>query len=286
MDPAESTPNATQRELWNGAAGAYWARAADRFERGVEAYREPFEEACAVGPGDRVVDVGCGSGATTRSAAHRARGGHALGVDLSGPLIELARRRTADEGPANASFALADAQVHPFAPGAADVVISRHGAMFFDDPVAAFANLHAALRPGGRLVLLVWQPVERNPFIHRVLDALTPDRETPLPPADRPSPVALGDPDRVRAVLGAAGFVDVAVDGVERPVHLGDDPDKAVAHQSGQHAGLLEGLDPATRERAVTRLRADAAEQHEPGVGVRYGSAAWLVRARTAGSRP
>lgn len=282
---AEGTPNPAQREQWDGPIGAYWVAEADRFERGVAAYRGPFEEACAVGSGDRVVDVGCGGGATTRAAARRAPGGHALGVDLSSPLIELARRRTADDGPDNASFAHADAQVHPFAVGSADLVISRHGAMFFDDPVAAFANIRRALSPGGRLVLLVWQPVERNPFIHRVLEALTPDRETPLPPADRPSPVALGDPDRVRAVLAAAGYAEVTIDGVERPMHLGDDPDDAVAFVGGQHAGLLEGLDAARRERAVARLHADAVAHHEPGAGVRYGSAAWLVRARAAGSR-
>ncbi|NMO89739.1 methyltransferase domain-containing protein [Actinomycetospora sp. TBRC 11914] len=276
-------PNAGQWQVWDGAAGAFWTEHADRFDRAVAGYDPHLEAAAAVVAGERVLDVGCGTGATTRAAARRAGpDGHALGLDLSARMLELARARAAAERLDTVTFTRADAQVHPFPPGGVDVVLSRHGVMFFDDPPAAFANLARALRPGGRLAVLVWQGLEGNHFIHRVLNAMTPDRDTPYPPADgRPSPLSLADPARVHALLDAAGFVDVHLEGVEEPMVFGDDPEEAFAYQIGHQAWLLAELDPATRERAHARLRDDLAAHHEPGAGVRYPSAAWLVTART-----
>ena len=196
MVSRDNEPNAAQRTAWDGATGAFWADNADRFDRGVAAYRDPFNDAAAIRPEDRVLDIGCGAGQSTRDAARRARRGHAHGVDLSGRLLELARRRAVDEQLTNVAFTRADAQLHPFTPSSVDVAISRHGSMFFADPHAAFTNIATALRPGGRLVLLVWQTLERNEFIHRVLGALTPGRATPLPPTEGPSPISLADPGR------------------------------------------------------------------------------------------
>lgn len=276
-------PNAAQWQAWDGPAGAFWTEQADRFDRAAAGYDPHLRAAAGFSVGERVLDVGCGTGATTRAAA-RAVGatGHVTGVDLSTRMLELARARTAAEH-LDVTFLRGDAQVHAFPPGGFDVVLSRHGVMFFDHPTAAFANLARALRPGGRLVVLVWQPLDRNPWLHRVLEVLTPGRDTPAPPADgRPSPLSLSDPARVRAVLDAAGFVDVRLEGVEEPMVFGDDPDDAVAYQAGLHAGLLAELDTPTREEVVARLRADLAAHHEPGLGIRYPSAAWLVTAHTA----
>jgi ubiquinone/menaquinone biosynthesis C-methylase UbiE len=119
-------------------------------------------------------------------------------------MLEVARRRAADGQVGNVTFTQADAQLHPFTPASVDVAISRLGSMFFADPLAAFTNVRRALRPGGRLVLLVWQSFDDNEFLHRVLDALTPGRETPLPPAQGPSPLSLADPQRVHALLEQA----------------------------------------------------------------------------------
>src|SRR5215470_2686546 len=144
VDPA----NAEQARAWDGDEGAYWAGNAGRFDRAVAAYHERFLAAA---------DIGCGTGQTTRDAARAAADGVALGVDLSGQMIALARRLAAGQGIANARFEQADAQIHPFPGHWFDAAISRTGTMFFADPAAAFANIARALRPGGGLAMLVWQ---------------------------------------------------------------------------------------------------------------------------------
>jgi SAM-dependent methyltransferase len=247
-----TTANAAQWDAWDawdGATGAFWAEHADQFDRGVAAYTPALLRAAALAPGHHVLDVGCGTGLITRTAARIVTAsGHAHGVDLSSPMLELARQRAADEHLTNVSFTQADAQVHSFE-STVDVIVSRHGAMFFDDPVAAFANLADALRPGGRIVLLVWQAFERNPFLHRILGALTPGRDTARPPADgRPSPLSFADPDRAEAVLAAAGFGAVDVQPELKDMDFGPDPSVAFDYLTKQHAGLITQLDPAQRD--------------------------------------
>jgi ubiquinone/menaquinone biosynthesis C-methylase UbiE len=145
--------NAEQRRAWDGDEGAYWAAHADRFDRAVAPYHERLMSTAAIAPGERVLDIGCGTGQTTRDAARAAApGGVALGVDLSSQMLDVARARASDERVRNAAFEQADAQVHPFDAASFDVAISRTGAMFFGDPVAAFTNIHRSLRAGGRMV--------------------------------------------------------------------------------------------------------------------------------------
>src|SRR5688500_8407013 len=162
VDPS----NAEQLRAWDGAEGAYWAAHAPRFEEALARYDEPLLDAAAIRRGERVLDVGCGTGSTTRGAARRAAPGAALGVDLSAAMIEVARRAAADL--AEARFEQADAQIHDFPAASFDVVLSRTGASFFGDPLAAFTNLARATRPGGRLVLLVWQEPARNEWISEI----------------------------------------------------------------------------------------------------------------------
>jgi SAM-dependent methyltransferase len=271
--------NANQLSNWDGDTGAFWADNADRFDAGVAGYREPFLAAAAIEESATVLDVGCGSGQVTRDAARLATEGSALGVDLSTRMVELARRRAHHEQLTNVTFEQADAQIHPFARDHFDLVVSRHGSMFFGDSVTAFANIARALRPGGRLVLLTWQSFERNEFIRAVLTALAAGREVPAPPVDAPGPLALSDPDRVRSLLDAAGFTDVRLQGLSQPMYLGAEADDAVRHLCGMHAGMLRDIDPETRDRALDNLRASVTEHHTEH-GVRYGSAAWLVQAR------
>lgn len=267
-------PNGEQRRAWGGPAGGYWAAHADRYDAGVAGYADAFAAGAAVAPGERVLDVGCGAGTTTRDAARAAGpGGHAHGVDLSPRLVGLARERAA--GAANVTFAVADAQVDDLGDAAADVVISRHGVMFVDDPAALLANLHRALRPGGRLALLVWQQLERQEWLRSFLDALG----APHPPADRPSPVAFGDPDRVHRLLAGTGFTGVEQEAVHRPMWFGTDADDAAAFIGGQFAGFLDGLPDDGRRRARRALHRVMAEHQGPG-GVRFASACRLVRAR------
>jgi SAM-dependent methyltransferase len=271
--------NATQFASWDGEGGDFWVANADRFDEGVAAYRDRFLTAAAIDETATVLDVGCGGGRTTLDAARCAAAGSVLGVDLSSRMLELARRRAEREHVTNAAFAQADAQIHPFPAGAFDVAVSRHGVMFFGDPVAAFANLARALRPGGRIVLLTWQPFERNEWLRAFFTALAAGREIPVPPSDAPSPFALSDPDRIRSLLHTAGFCGVQVEGLVEPMYFGPDPDDAFRFVSAQHAGLVRGLSPAAKGRAFDDLRANLAEHHTDQ-GVLYDSAAWLIQAR------
>lgn len=275
VDPS----NAGQFDTWDGDTGAFWAAHADRFDEAVAAYHSPFLAAAAIDQSATVLDIGCGTGQATRDAARCATAGTALGVDLSARMIELARRRAQSEQIANAAFQQADAQVHPFPDQSFDVAISRHGAMFFGDPVAAFSNIARALRPGGRLALLTWQPFERNEFLSALLTALAAGRELPIPPSDAPSPFALSDPDRVRSLLASAGFSDVLLHGLQEPMYVGRDPDDAFDYVSGQHAWMVRDLDPDTRARALQGLRTSLADHHTEH-GVLYDSATWLIQAR------
>jgi SAM-dependent methyltransferase len=275
VDPS----NRGQLGAWDGGGGAFWVEYADHFDRGVAAHVAPLLAAAAVEPDTVALDVGCGSGLITREVARRAPAGSALGVDLSSAMLALARRRAAAEGLANLEFRQADAQVHPFAEGRADVVVSRHGTMFFGAPVAAFANLARALRPGGRLALLTWQPFERNEWLRTFLTLASAGRTVTPPPADAPGPFAQSDPDRVRDVLTGAGFVDVDLEPRHEPMDVGADPEEALRWVVAQQAALLDGLDERRREEAVAALRADLTD-HLTERGVLYGSATWLIRAR------
>jgi ubiquinone/menaquinone biosynthesis C-methylase UbiE len=277
VDPA----NTEQLRAWDGNEGAYWATHADHFERALAAYGAQFFAAAAITVTDRVLDVGCGTGRTTRAAARAAARGAALGVDLSSAMLEVARRRAAAEGVANVEFEQADAQIHPFAPASFDVAIGQTSAMFFGDRVAGLANVARALRPEGRLVLLTWQPPAENEWFREISTALAAGRDLPAPPPDAPSPFSLADPHVVRAVLDAAGYRDVTVDGVSAPMWFGHDTDDAYQMISGLMGWMLDGLDDASRARALDDLRATVAA-HDTPEGVVYGSAAWLVRAQRA----
>src|SRR5690348_8282574 len=267
--------NQAQFEIWDGRDGAYWAANAERFERSLAEYDDALFAAAAIKPADRVLDVGCGTGGTSRMAAAKAPAGTVLGVDLSSAMLAVARRRAAAEGLANVTFTQADAQVHPFAVAAFDVALSRTTAMFFGDPQAAFANIGRALVPGGRLVLLVWQGLDQQEWLLEVRAALAVGRDLPVPPAGVPGPFAFADPDRIRAVLREAGYAAVTVDSLHRPIDFGPEPG-AYEWITGQTGWMLDGLDDERRAQGSQRLRS-AVDAHRTAQGVRFGSATWLV---------
>jgi SAM-dependent methyltransferase len=274
VDPA----NTGQAQAWDGDEGAYWAENAGRFDRALAAYRERFVAAAGIGRADRVLDIGCGTGQTTRDAARAAADGFALGVDLSGRMIELARRLAAGQGIGNARFEQADAQIHPFPTASFDVAISRTGTMFFGDPAAAFANIARAIRPDGRLAMLVWQGPQANEWIRELTGALAAGRDLPVPPAGSPGPFAQAGPEAVRVVLAAAGFTRIELDGLRQPMWFGSDAGDAHAFVLGSMGWMMEGLDDAGRGRALRDLRATV-NGHDTGHGVFYESAAWIITA-------
>jgi ubiquinone/menaquinone biosynthesis C-methylase UbiE len=263
--------NSEQFSLWDGDQGEIWAARAERFDEGVAGYQEKLLAAAEISPSAVVLDIGCGSGQTSRDAARRASAGTVLGVDLSSRGIELARKLADQEGIANATFTQADAQVFPFPDNHFDVAISRHGVMFFADPVAAFTNVARALRAGGRLAMLTWQPRDRNEWIDTFRTILAPHSESPPPRAG-----SCTDPDQTRDLLTSAGFTSVEVTGLRQPMYFGRDVDDAHRFIAGVFAKSVEpGSD------ALVSLRASMAD-HLTDRGVFYDSAAWLITARTS----
>jgi SAM-dependent methyltransferase len=282
----DPTPNAEMAENWNGPGGEHWVAHADRHDRALRAYGDDVLAAAGVADVDRVLDVGCGTGQMTRAAARSAPNGSALGVDIGQPMVDEARAQTArDGGPANVAFEQADAQVHPFGVGAFDVVLSRFGVMFFDDPAAAFGNLRMALDLGGRLAFACWQPLEANDWvvvpITGLIDVLGPPE---LPGPDEPGPFSLADPDRVRTLLTAAGFSSVDIAAVSHPMWIGTDPDDAADYMRGQSMArrMLQGRSEDEVDAAVAAIKR-AVEPHASADGVVFAEAnAWIVTARAS----
>lgn len=273
VDPS----NVEQLRAWDGEEGAYWAENAEYFDRSVAAYHQRLFAVAAIGVEDRVLDVGCGTGQTTRDAGRAASAGSALGVDLSSRMLDYARRRAAEENVTNVTFSQADAQIHPFERGRSDVAISRTAAMFFGDHGAALSNIARALRPGGRLVLVAWQSLAGNEWVREISGALAAGRNLPAPPTDR-GPFSLSQPDRVRALLAGAGFTGVELEGTTAGMWFGEHADDAHRFVLGLMAWMLKGLDDAARARAVDALHATMTA-HETPNGVLFDSAAWIINA-------
>jgi SAM-dependent methyltransferase len=220
----------------------------------VAGYDRHFLDAAAIEASEQVLDVGSGTGQTTCDATRRASSGAALGVDLSARMIEVARRATEREAIANARFVQVDAQIHPFTDHAFDVAISRHGSMFFGEPVAAFSNIARAIRPGGRLVLLTWQPLIRNEWMVAFTTALAAGRDLPSPSPDAPGPFSMSDPARVHHLLTTAGFSDPRLESLNEPLYFGRDTDDAYQFVSGLTGWMAQGLDEDGRARALDAL--------------------------------
>ena len=239
-------------------------------------HNEVLRRAAGVQLHDHVLDIGCGSGQTTREAARAARAGSAVGVDVSAPAVERARELASAEGVRNVTFVCASAQDHGFPEERFDLAISRFGTMFFDDPAAAFANIGRAVRPGGCLVMMVWQAPGRNEWevaIRQSLGAAVP--------SGLPDPFSLADPHAVREILEAAGFAGVTFTDVNEPVYYGPDVAAAVDWVRGfaYTREILKQLDPAAAVRASGRLR-EALAAHLSDDGVWFDSRAWVVTAR------
>ncbi len=273
--------NVEMAKAWDGEEGARWAEHAEHYEATGDRQWRALADTGLITASAAVLDIGCGTGKSTRNAARLAPAGSALGVDLSARMLERARELATTEGVTNVDFLQADAQVHPFETQSFDTAISVFGAMFFADPVAAFTNMARALRPGGGLAMLAWRELGRNEWVAALRSALAMGRELPEPPAGAPGPFQMVDAEFVRRVLGEAGFAAVELESVDEPVRLGADADDAFEFLSatGMAKGLTQDLDEPTRQQALDNLRAVLAA-HETEDGVLLASSAWLVTAR------
>lgn len=272
--------NVEMAKAWE-EEGERWIQNAERYEAMDAAIWQRLLDATPIGTTDRVLDIGCGTGKSSRDVARLATSGSVLAVDLSPHMLAWARERAAAEGLRNVEFILADAEVHPFEEATFDVAVSCFGAMFFGDRAAAFRNIAAAVRPGGRLAFLAWQPLEQNEWVSAVVDVLAAGRELPLPRPGAPGPFGLADADGVRQALSHTGFEDVAITAVREPLYYGRDAEDAwtLVRTMGIVKGLSESLDEETRADALHRLRQVLAD-HETASGVLFGATASLITAR------
>jgi SAM-dependent methyltransferase len=242
---------------------------------------QALRRAYALRRDDDVLDIGCGTGQTTREAAREAPDGRAVGIDNAALMIDRARQLTEAEGLPNVRFVHADVQYHPFDTNSFDVAISRFGTMFFRDPVAAFINIGRALREGGRLVMMVWQAHEHNEWSVAIARSLAGDEGTALRPSQGSDEFSLADRDTVTRVLDVAGFTDVSFTDVREPVYYGPDVATALKWVRGFASTneVLRSLDGASAERTLVRLR-EMLAAHARADGIWFDARAWTVAAR------
>ena len=256
------------------------------YDAELRRHNQVLRRACGIQVRDHVVDIGCGTGQTTRQAARAAWAGTAFGIDVSAPAIERARRLARAEGLRNVGFDRADAQVYRFPHERFDLAISRFGTMFFGDPGVAFANIRRALRPAGRLVMMVWQAPERNEWDVAIRQSLGPQAAAAVA-SGGPDPFSLADPPTVTQILEAAGFADVTFTDVREPVYYGPDVAAALDWVRGftSTSEALKRLDRAAATRAVQHLRETLAA-HTGADGVWFDSRAWIITARRRWGEP
>jgi SAM-dependent methyltransferase len=275
-------PNADQITYWNSRAGETWAAMQKRIDAQIDPLGLTAIERLAAAPGEQILDVGCGCGTTSVELARRVgASGHVTAIDISRPMLDVARRGAKEAQVTNVTFLEVDAQTYPFRAGSFDALFSRFGIMFFSDSVAAFRNLLAALKPGsGRLAFVCWRKLADNPWMATPLEAAM-QHLPPQPPPDpfAPGPFAFADAGRVRRILTEAGFADVAVTPHDQKIELGM-LEQAVEHctRVGPLARLLaENPDAVAPVRDT--LRHTLLEYVREGI-VRMDAGVWIVSAR------
>jgi SAM-dependent methyltransferase len=271
---------------WTGASGDNWVLHQQRLDLMLQAFGDAAMAAAEIAPGEHILDIGCGAGATSFAlAAKTGPGGHVLGVDISPQLIARAEADTPAGSPV--AFRLADAATAALPPAGFDLLFSRFGVMFFDDPAAAFAHMRAALQPGGRLAFACWRTPAENDWVRLPMAAI---RDLVAPPAADPLapwPFAFADPARIEAILSAAGFGDIAVAPFDATIPYGEGATRDAAIDDALNLALAVG--PLSRalagqgddicDKAAAAVRAAFAQQ--PGeTSILIDGAAWIVTAR------
>jgi len=276
----DSRANEAQSALWNGSSGLAWVEAQRSLDRMFEPFETLLADAAAAVSASSVLDVGCGTGAVTLAIARRlGPHAHCTGVDISAQMIAAARAR-AERAGLGAGFVHADAQTQAFAPGRFDLIVSRFGVMFFDDPVRAFANLRRAAHANAQLRFVAWRSAADNPFMttaERVAAPLLPDLPARQPGA--PGQFAFGDRQRIASVLSDSGWADIAIEPIEVACALPASALNDYIARLGPVGLVLRQVDDATRQRVVDTVRA-AFERYVQGTDVRFDAACWLVAAR------
>ncbi len=280
--PPFPSANSAQVDYWNASAGATWARYQEQLDRQIEPLGSEAMRQLAPADRERILDVGCGCGQTSLQLADRVgTRGAVVGVDLSLPMLEVARRRSSSYAPSRLSFRQADAQVADLGIGTFDAVYSRFGVMFFGDPAAAFRNIRRSMRRGGRLGFVCWRPLQDNPWMQIPLQAALPF----LPPITAsdpaaPGPFAFADADRVRSILIDAGYCEVSARPFDAAIGADDlDQSLQLALRVGPlGAALREHPD---RKAALSGAVRQVLAAHLTARGVQMQAGVWIVLARS-----
>jgi len=273
--------NQAQIDYWNGPLGEKWAKYQSEMDRTLADSAVAALALAAAQPGERVLDIGCGSGGTSLLLADQVGpGGAVTGVDVSQPMLKLARTRTEAQ---NVHFLEADAAAYPFRPEF-DLIFSRFGVMFFVDPVAAFANIRKGADGAARLAFICWRAVAENEWAsvpYRVAKPFLP--EQPVADPNAPGPFAFADADRLRGILESAGFSEVRIEPFQGYMNLGHAPAQAAFQSTnlmGPTSRALRAVDDAIRARVMNAISEELARTCESGKEIRLGTACWLVSAR------
>jgi len=273
--------NQDQKEFWNGQGGATWVSGQEEMDRFLAPFSKELMARAAPANGQTVLDIGCGTGDTSlQAAAAVGASGSVLGVDISEPMLALARQRADAAGITNATFSVADAQSASLG-DKADLVISRFGIMFFEEPVTAFRNIHAYTKPGGRMVFICWQPVRENEWVHIGLGIAKKHVAFPPPPDPHaPGPFAFADIDRTLGILADAGWSDAKADAFAAPLNQGSSPEAAAESLMlrGPISRVMMDKTDAEKDAVLSELAA-ALEAKVADGKVMLGAGVWIVTA-------
>jgi SAM-dependent methyltransferase len=268
-----------QTKRWSGVAERGWVEAQELLDRLFQPFEELLVEGISAGWGGRVLDVGCGTGSTTLAVSRQLGAeGRTIGIDISEPMIATARARAEREG-APASFIRANAQTHEFEPASFDLIVSRFGVMFFDDPVRAFANLRRAARDGAELRFIAWRSAAENPFMttaERAAAPLLPNLPTRRP--DAPGQFAFADRRRVYSILEASGWAGIEIQPIDVACALPENQLVEYLTRLGPVGAALQEADDRTRTEVIEIVR-PAFDRYVHGTEVRFTAACWMVRA-------
>jgi ubiquinone/menaquinone biosynthesis C-methylase UbiE len=281
--PVSHTLNADQIAYWNGPNGQRWTDRQASQDVLLAPVSRLLIDRIAPKAGDRIVDIGCGCGATSIALAERvAPDGFVLGVDISAPMLERARQLAPKQLPVD--FVQADATIYPFEPKSFDLLVSRFGVMFFAEPMVSFANLRKAMRPRGRVVFACWREPKENPWMMAPLQAVY--RHVPRLPQvgpEDPGPFAFASEARVKQILQEAGYTDVAMEpcNIALDIAIGRGLDAAAdaALEIGPSARALDGHPPEARAAARQSVR-ELLAPYVRGQSVPLPGSVWIVTAR------
>ena len=283
--PTGHDQNADQITYWNGPGGQHWAERQQAQDILLAPVADLLIDRARPTTGERIVDVGCGSGATSIAFARKVgASGHVLGVDVSGPMLERARQSAPKDLPVD--FALADATVYPFDPESVDLLVSRFGVMFFAEPALSFANLRRVLRPSGRLAFACWRAARDNPWMMMPLQAVYQHApKQPAPGPEDPGPLSFASEARVHRILGEAGFTGIAMEpyNLSLDIAVGRGLDAAVEStlEIGPTARALAEQPPELVAAATASIR-EALKPFVRGQAVLLPAAIWIVTARAS----